>query len=156
MAKQTGTEETALRSSSTRPRSCANCAQQDSPSPGFFESSPKTEIATSSSNESRDVLCWRQSERNHPNLPGVEQRGFWTNWRRCFPECMRLAGPGAIASHRTSFFIAGLCNSSISRERAALVKLNYRPGVRRIIFPRGTMENSPAPREHSKMITRSV
>ena len=156
MAKQTGTEETALRLSGTRPRSCANCARPACPSPGFSGSSPKTGIATSSSNESRDVLCWPQRERNHPNIPGVEQKGSWNNWRRCFPGCTRLTGPGAIASRRTFSFSAAPCDSSISREHAALVKLNCCPGVRRIISPRDIRKNSRAAREHGRMITRSV
>ena len=133
MAKQTGTEETATRSSSTRPGSCANCAKQVCPSLRFFESSPKTGIAISSSNESQDALCWPQNECNHQELPGVEQRGFWNNWSRCFPGCTRPAGSGAIASHRTFLFIAERCDSSISREHAALIKPNYCPGVHQII-----------------------
>lgn len=156
MAKQTGTEEMAMRSSGTRPKSCANCARPDCPFPRFSESSPKTGIATLSSSEFRDALCWPQNERNHSEVPGVEPSGSWNNWRRCFPECTRLAGPGAIASRRTFLFIAALCDSSISREHAAMVKLNYCHGVRRIMFPRDPMENSPDAREHSKMITRSV
>ena len=156
MAKQTGTEETAMRSSSTRPKSCANCAQQVCPSPRFFGSSPRTGIAIWSSNESTDALCLPRNECNHQKLPGVKQRGFCNNWGRCFPGCTRLAGLGAIASRRTFLFIAAQCSSSISREHAASVKRNYCHGARRTIFRRGTMENSPDVREHSKMITRSV
>src|ERR1700693_2152243 len=115
MVKQTGTEETAMRSSGTKPKCCANCAKQVCPFPRFFGSSPKTGIAIWSSNKSLDALCLPQNEYNHQILPAVGQRGFWHNWGQCYPGCTQLAGPGGIASRRTFLFIAEPCGSLISR-----------------------------------------
>jgi len=154
MAKQTGTGETGTRSSSTRLASCANCGQPGYPFPAFSGSSPRTGIATWSSKESRDALWSPQNECNRQNLPGVGPRRFSNNWSRCFPRCTRPAGPGAIASRRTFLFIAEQCNSSISRERVALLKPRYRRGVRRTTSRRRIVENSPDAPEHTKMTTR--
>lgn len=154
MVKQTGTGETATRSSSTRPASCADCARQGCPSLGFFGSSPKTGIATWFSKESRDARCSPQNECNRQDHPGAGPRKFSNNSSRCFPGCMRPAGPGAIASRCTFFFIAEQCDSSISREHAASVKPGYRRGVRRTTPHRRLGENSPGVLEQSKMTTR--
>ena len=156
MEKQTGTGETVMRSSSTRPSSCANCAQQGYPSLGSFGSSPKTGIATSSSRKSLDALCSRQNECNRQDLPGAGPRGFWDNWGRCFPRCMRRVGSGAIASRRTFLFIAAPCDSSISREHATSIRPSYCHGVRRITPRLRLSANSSAEREPGRMITHSA
>lgn len=154
MVKQTGTGETATQSSSTRPASCANCAQQVCSCPGFFENSPRTGIATWCSKKSRDALCSRQNGCNRQDLPGARRRRSSINSSRCFPGYTPPAGSGAIASRPTFLFIAEQCSSSTLKALAALIKPHCRRGVRQTTRRRRIPENPRDGPEHSKMITR--
>src|SRR5204863_9708795 len=100
MVKQTGTDETVMRSSGTKLESCAICAKQVCPFLRFFGSSPKMEIAISSLNKSRAFLCSQQNEYSLQKLPAVGRREFCNNLGQCYPGCTQLAGPGGIASLR--------------------------------------------------------
>src|ERR1044071_378225 len=154
MVKQTGTDETVMRSSSTRPKSCANCAKQVCLSPRFFGNSPRTGIAIWSWKKSLDALCLVQSESNHQILPAAGPNGYWNNWGQCFRGCTQLAGLGGIASRRIFLFGAEQCGLSISRAHAGLIKPSYCHGVRQTIPRHRIVDISPDVPEHSRMITR--